>query len=183
MQSQACVQVCPGKKHIISIMGLSNSMQYTVSSHTVLYDPLRSAIQLVKEHLRGEKQMQGPVHMVLQKDIIPFVILGHVQQLLLATSCLHEKESRSKIAKQCDVILWAVCCHAYYTITSSVHATTKVACTVCMHAELFCKQNTTDMPLKPELLTTAMEVVCKHAKQSKPYDCRLALMVVALCAR
>ncbi len=36
---------------------------------------------------------------------------------------------------------------------------------VCMHAELLCKHNTTEMP---ELPATAVTVVCKHAKQSKP---------------
>jgi len=91
MHSQASLQTCPGKKHIISIMGLSNSMKHTVFSLTVLYETCSSAIQLLKVHLWGEKQMQGPVYMVLQEDIIPFVMLGHMQQLPLATSCLHKK--------------------------------------------------------------------------------------------
>ncbi|KAA6426404.1 MAG: hypothetical protein FRX49_03515 [Trebouxia sp. A1-2] len=64
--------------------------------------------QLVKVHLWGEQQMQGPVYMVLQEDIIPFVILGHMQQLPLVTRCLHEKKQGSKTAKQ--IILFRADC-------------------------------------------------------------------------
>jgi len=73
----------------------------------VLYETCSSATQLLKVHLWGEKQMQGPVYMVLQEDIIPLVILGHMQQLPLATSCLHEKKPGSKAANQKSVISYS----------------------------------------------------------------------------
>lgn len=99
----AVTSMCPNlswQKHIISIRVLSASVQRTVFRPSVLSVACSPTTQLVKVHLWGEQQMQGPVYMVLQEDIIPFVILGHMQQLPLVTRCLHEKKQGSKTAKQ-----------------------------------------------------------------------------------
>lgn len=49
--------------------------------------------------------------------------------LLPPAACREEAGGKDCKSQKCDIILWVVCCHAYYTITSSTHATSSVACT------------------------------------------------------